>query len=384
MGFRIQNNIAAMISRRHLGTSEQNMTKSLERLSSGYRINSAADDAAGLASSMRFRAEVSALKVASRNAAEATSLLQVAEGAMSQIELILVRLKELATQASSGNAGSDVTKIDAEATALENEINRIVGFTEYDGRTLLDGTFGTVALSSTDPVGFTSANGIEYVDVTGASGGTTYSVSAIDSAARSITLTDGTVSQTVSYTDIDTLGSNENMVLDFTELGVKITVNDHFKEANENNQIIAGTSELYTGASGISTFQLGERNNGYNKLGFNLPDLTLAALQGGSTFNIDLSSQATAQAALDEVSTAIDTLASARADVGALLNRVQYTASNLSVSIENKTASESVIRDVDMAMEMSEFTKNNILVQSGVSMLAQANQVPQSMLKLLS
>jgi len=390
MGFRIQNNIAAMVSNRHLNTSQTNMNKSLERLSSGFRINSASDDAAGLASSMRFRAELSALKVASRNAAEATSLLQVTEGAMSQIELILVRMKELATQASSGNSGSDLTKINSEAEALTDEITRIVGFTEYDGRTLLDGTFGTVAMSSTDPTDFSHAQGIENIDITGAQADTTYFVSAMSASANTITLSDGTVSQQVDYSDVAGLDVNEDFVLDFSQLGIKVTVNSAFEGATGDESFTAdlvagaGTSKIHTGPGGISTFQLGETNDGYNKLGFNLPNLMPSALQGGGSFDIDLTSQGSAQAALGAVSTAIDTLASARADVGALLNRIQYTQSNLAVSIENKTASESVIRDVDMANEMSEFTKNNILVQSGVSMLAQANQVPQSMLKLLA
>jgi flagellin len=388
MGFRIQHNVTAMTAHRALGVNENSMNKSLERLSSGFRINSAADDAAGLASSMRFRAEIASLKVASRNAAEATSLLQVAEGAMSQIELILVRMKELATQASSGNAGSDLSKINLEASALQSEINRIVGFTQYNSHTLLDGSFGTVSLSSTPPAQFVPINGVENIDVSGAAGETTFYISAISYSANTMTLSNGTVSQTLDYSGAIGMSPNINYTLDFNELGVSFTLNSAFETNEASYTAWDGADPLSggyvaTGATGIATFQLGDQNNGYSKLGFTLPDLSLASLASGSAFSIDLTTQPGALTALDTIDGAISRLASARAEVGALMNRVQYTSSNLAVSIENKTASESVIRDVDMAMEMSEFTKNNILVQAGMSMLAQAQQVPQSLLQLL-
>lgn len=378
MSFRIQNNIAAVTSLRYLNVNENAMNKALERLSSGYRINSAADDAAGLASSMRFRAEVNSLSVASRNASEATSLLQVAEGAMSQIDLILNRMKELATQAASGNAGADLSKINAEATALSSEVNRIVGFTEYSGYKLLDGNYGSVALSSTAPTDFTAANGVEFIDVTNAKAATTYSVSAMSDTANTITLSDGTTSQQVSYSD--SLGENEDEVLDFTALGVKITVNMQFaaQEATYDTD-----SNIITKALGNATFQIGNENDSNNQLGFMISAVDMTMLKGGAALTVDLSTQSTAQTALADIDTAISYLASKRGDVGALINRLGYASSNLSVSIENKVASESGIRDVDMAAEMSEFTKNQILVQASTSMLAQANVAPQAVLSLL-
>lgn len=378
MAFRIQNNVAALNTNRYLNKNQGLMSQSLARLSSGYRINSASDDAAGMAASMRFRAEIESLKVASRNAAEATSLLQVAEGSCSQLDEILVRMKELATQAASGNAGVDRGKIDLEATQLEAEISRIVSYTQYNGQTLLDGSFGAVALSSTAPVGFTAANGVENIDVTNGQPGATYTVSAISYAANTITLSNGTTSQTVTY---GSPAINTDQVLDFSDLGVRLTINSQFA-ANETN-IVAGVSTFSTKALSPAKFQVGSENNASNQLGFSLPDLTLAHLSGGATADIDLTTQAGAQAAMDTISTAIDTLASARASIGVVVNRLSYTSSNLSVSIENKTASESTIRDVDMAMEMSEFSKYNILTQAGVSMLAQANNVPQQILSLL-
>ena len=142
MGLRIQNNIAAMNAHRQLSISDTNLSKNLERLSSGFRINRAADDAAGLSISQQFRADIASFKVASRNTAEATSLLQVTEGAVDQIGNMLTRLKELATQAASANAGSNLDKINAEGNKLINEIDRIAQSTEYAGSKLLNGSFG--------------------------------------------------------------------------------------------------------------------------------------------------------------------------------------------------------------------------------------------------
>lgn len=375
MSFRIQNNIAALNSLRHLNRNEVLMNRSLERLSSGYRINSAADDAAGLASSMRFRAEISSLKVASRNASEATSLLQVAEGAMGEIDLILSRMKELATQAASGNAGSDRTAIDAESQALVGEIDRIVGFTKYNGTKLLDGNFGSVALSSTAPVDFTAANGVEHIDVANAAAASTFTVSAASATANTITLSDGSVSQTVTYSAA--LGQNENQVLNFTQLGIKLTVNMQFaaQEAQFDTD-----SKIHTGALGQALFQIGNENASESRLGFNLSEVSANAL---SVDTVSLLTASGAQSALTSIDNAISTLAGLRGDAGALVNRLSYASSNIAVSIENKTASESVIRDVDMAMEMSQFTKNQILVQASTSMLAQANVAPQAVLSLL-
>ena len=140
MGLRIQNNIAAMNAHRQLTISDAGLSKSLERLSSGYRINRAADDAAGLAISQGMRADIASYKVASRNVSEANAMVQVAEGAYDQIGNMLVRLKELATQAASGNAEGNRDKINAEATQLLNEIDRIANSTEYAGSKLIDGT----------------------------------------------------------------------------------------------------------------------------------------------------------------------------------------------------------------------------------------------------
>jgi len=387
---RIQNNIAALNSHRVLSANTTLMNKSLERLSSGYRINTASDDAAGMAASMRFRSEISSLKVASRNAAEATSLLQVSEGAMGQIDLILNRMKELATQAASANAGDDLSKIDAESTALESEIGRIVSFTKYGGKTLLDGSFGATTLTSVAITGFTSANGIENIDVSNAAAESIFYVSAMDTTNNLMTISQAPTStglavksQTIDYTAAVGMGVNEDYTLNFSDLGVKITVNSEFAEGDYTAGTTTTGSHFQTDVLGQSTFQIGTENASSSQMAFNLSDLSLSVLANGSSADIDLSSQTTAQAALATIDDAISYLASKRGDVGALVNRLTYAQSNLSVSVENKTASESVIRDVDMASEMSQFTKSQILVQSSIAMLAQANVAPQNIIQLL-
>ena len=164
MGLRIQNNIAAMNTHRLLSMSDSNLSRSLERLSSGYRINKAADDAAGLAIANEFRADIQSFKVATRNASEASSLLQVAEGALDQIQGMLVRLKELATQAASANAGSNLSKIDAEADQIMLEIERIADSTEYADVALINGSYG---VTYEDASGAAVSGGKGFNSITG-------------------------------------------------------------------------------------------------------------------------------------------------------------------------------------------------------------------------
>jgi flagellin len=274
MGLRIQNNIAALNAHKNLTISDSALSKSLERLSSGYRINRAADDAAGLAISQGMRADIASYNQASRNVSEANAMVQVAEGAYDQIGNMLVRLKELATQAASANAAGNLDKIDAEADALKAEIDRISGASEYAGASLLDGTLAT------------------------------------------------------------------------------------------------------------QTFQVGSTASTFSQIQVVFAEVSTAAGSLNIT-GIDLGTDAaTSRAALTSVDNAIDTLNDSRGALGAIQNRLTYASANLSTTIENVQAAESVIRDVDMAAEMISFTKNQILLQAGTAMLAQANMAPQVVLSL--
>lgn len=361
-----------MNAHRNLQIADGGMSKSLERLSSGYRINSAKDDAAGLSISQGFRADIASYKVASRNTAEATSLLQVAEGAVDQIGNMLTRLKELATQAASANAGSNLDKINAEGNKLINEIDRIAQSTEYAGSKLLNGSFGVTLSAGT----FTSTLGRGGVE--GLQSAITYTMVTVSTASDtasitiSATLGSGRVSQTIY--GVANVASGETEELSFEALGLTLTLNDNWTSSLTNDgTLIAATATA-------SDFQVGAKNTGNDRIGVLLGNATSATL-GVAVDQLDSVSEA--QTFMATVDTAIGLLNSTRGDIGAAQNRLGYAAANLASTIENVQAAESVIRDVDMASEMTTFTKNQILLQAGTAMLAQANMAPQGILSLL-
>jgi flagellin len=377
MGLRIQNNIEALNAHKNLLISSTNLSKSLERLSSGFRINRAADDAAGLAISQQFRADIASFKVASRNTAEANSLLQTAEGSLDNIGNMLTRLKELATQASSANAGSNLGKINAEAQKLIEEMDRIATSTEYAGSALIDGSFGvTLDGASTCVVGTGG-----FAGATGMQAGATYTLTVAagaDATHWDMTLADADGnSQFLNEVAEPASGFTKDVY--FNSLGVTVSVTDAL-DATASGTIVGS-------ATGNADFQVGTENQTDNQISISLGNArttTLGTIGGGANAvsTIDLSSATAAKTALTTVNDAISDLATIRGDIGAAQNRLTYSAANLATTIENVTAAESVIRDVDMAAEMTNFTKNQILMQAGTAMLAQANMAPQNVLSL--
>jgi flagellin len=363
MGLRIQNNIAAMNTHRQLMISDAGLSKSLERLSSGYRINRAADDAVGLAVSSGMRADIASYKVASRNTSEAIALIQVAEGAYDQISNILTRLKELTTQGTSANASQNGTDIQNEVTALLNELDRIAEATEYNGTQVLRG-YGTSVQAYSDGLDSASeraAIGFTSVTVSGVEDNELYTFSAT---------TDGTLKLIFSQSSEMHSVGNGAQTVNFSSLGVTLSLGDNYVATNA---ALNAQTLTFTAAGG--KFITGIKNDANHYITVNIDkisktDLSLTGVTG------------TALADLDTINTAIDTLATSRGEIGALQNRLNYAAANLATTIENVQAAESIIRDVDMAMEMSTFTKNQILLQSGTAMLAQANMAPQQVLAL--
>ncbi|WP_298802618.1 flagellin [uncultured Pseudokineococcus sp.] len=281
MGFQINNNVAAFNAYRNLSVTQNSVSSSLEKLSSGLRINRAADDAAGLAISEGLRSQVGGLKVAVRNAQDGISVVQTAEGALSTSTSILQRMRDLSVQAANdgGLNASAKGNIQKEIVQLREELTRISDTTQFNGKKLLDGTY----------------NGAFQV---GANGG-------------------------------------------------------------EQIAVAIGTDMDATG------------------LGLNTIDVTTPAAAGPPAV------PSGAQSAIALIDTAIGTVSTARADLGAKQNRLEMTIKNLNVSVENLSASESRIRDTDMAAEMVSFTKSQILSQAGTAMLAQANQMGQGVLSLL-
>ena len=368
MSLRIMNNIAAMNAHRNLMVADAGLSKSLERLSSGYRINVAADDAAGLAISERFRAQIASLKVAQRNVSEANALLQTAEGGMMKIGEIMTRMKELATQAASGNAGDDIGKLSNEYNALILEVDRISDSTKYANKALLDGTFN----AGNTTVSYSAIENIYNVSVLNAASGT-YTAS-YSASTNTLTIDDGTVTEAAVIAG--------DAQVNFSTLGISFTTTAAAAASAGvldaiGTAIAAATLTVTAGST--ATFQVGYSEASYDRIGVSIDSLQTSDLLLAEN---DILTAASAQAILDDIDTAISTVAEKRGDIGAYQNRLGYAAGNLAITVENFQAAESIIRDVDMASEMTQFTKNQILLQAGTAMLAQANLAPQQVLAL--
>jgi flagellin len=405
MGLRINQNIAAMNSYRNLSVTDGQMAKSLEKLSSGFRINRAADDAAGLSISEGLRAQVGGLKVAVRNAQDGVSVVQTAEGALTEVHSILQRMRDLAVQASnSGSQDLDArTAAQTELTNLNAELDRIGSTTKFGAQKLLDGTFGVQAakvstaaaaqftLSSVD--GTTNAQGVKItlagVDATAATDVTIASTGYTDDAAGAAALQKdlqasidagalkGLVTATVTY---DSLTGKASATFARTTGGA---AGDTITTAAPTTgggapalAFVAAEASAPTGTA--ASFQVGANNTTNDKISVSIGKVDASAL---GTTNVDL--VASASAAIDTIDNAIKSVSTTRANLGAFQNRFEHAINNLNVAVENLSASESRIRDTDMAQEMVQFTRNQILSQAGTAMLAQANQGSQGVLQLL-
>jgi flagellin len=357
-----------MNTHRWLSSASDAQSKNLQRLSSGYRINSGADDAAGLAVSQQFRADIASFQIAGRNASEAQSMLQVADGGLDQMSNILTRLKELATQASSANVSSaNRTKLDSEAQKLILEADRIADSTTYGGTKLIDGTYGVTmaATTNTATVGLNNISGMqasEKYNVTVTANGSNFTVK----------VTTGDTEQTINVVAPPSAGATTDAY--FAALGITITFND--------TMAASSTAATATGsATGAGDFRVGATNSADDKISVSLGNSTTGA-SGINIATLSLATQSGATTAMATIDSAISTLSSRRGDIGAYMNRLGYASANLASTTENVQAAESAIRDVDMASEMTDFTKNQILVQAGTAMLSQANTSAQSILSL--
>lgn len=383
MALRISTNIGALNTQRQLSISQNNFASSMEKLSSGFRINRAADDAAGLAIAGKLRVNLRAFGKAYENTTQATSMIQVAEGAIDQVENIVGRLKELATQAASTNTDSNGrARLNDEFAALVTEINRIADTTKYGSTQLINGNFGALVTANTANAGITGDVGIasssiaNSIDVSGHIGDAGAKYTIFDAAGTQITLTNGTVTQTVNLGSAPT--GSDTKTVDFDKLGVKITV-----DSNYADQELEGMD--FTVASQAQNVQIGALNQNYDRIALSMGDMNTDTAWSGTGDAMDnwgISTVTQSLNALNSIDAAIEYVTTKRGDLGALQNRLGYAAANLATTIENVSAAESTIRDVDMAKEMSTFTKNQILMQAGTAMLAQANIAPQQVLSL--
>jgi flagellin len=389
MGLRINQNIAALNAHRNLVATDNALSKSLERLSSGFRINRAADDAAGLAISEKLRAQVRGLAQAIRNAQDGISMIQTAEGALNEVHAMLQRMRELALQAANDTlSAEDRAAINQEIQQLRQEIDNVSGRTTFNGKKLLDGSLVTSLDSSSELKANVTVSGggesafVTAVDVSNARAGTTYTLTG---SGTSLTLTraDG-VAQTIT---VSAIAPNGSQVLDFSALGVKITVasSGGISGANLVAALTAGANDTVTTASGSgsASFQVGPAASDAISVGFTKVDVAGLGLTAAlSNFNT-AQTVANAQALVTAVDAAVNTVSAKRGEFGAVQNRLEHTVASLGVAQENMTAAESRIRDADMAQEMVVFTRNQILLQAGTAMLAQANAAPQVVLQLL-
>src|SRR5690625_1645139 len=327
----INHNISALNTHRQLGANTNAVQSSLEKLSSGLKINRAGDDAAGLAISEKMRGQIRGLEMATKNAQDGISLIQTAEGALNESHAILQRMRELAVQAASDtNTEADRAELQKEVDQLAEELTRIADNTEFNTQKLLNGEF-----KATFHIGANEGQNIS-IDI-GAMGAEVLQVGEVAVAGA-----DGSI--TVKGTEYSFYEKDATVVPEDTDEGTEAITAD-----------VAG----YYAKDGTFLFAADEALSDGDKV----------------AFGIDISSQETADAAITTINDAIETVSSERSKLGAVQNRLEHTINNLGASAENLQAAESRIRDVDMAKEMMEFTKNNILTQAAQAMLAQANQV---------
>ncbi|MCQ5384627.1 flagellin [Hungatella hathewayi] len=494
---RIQHNIMALNSNRQLGVNNSAVARSLEKLSSGYRINRAGDDAAGLAISEKMRAQIKGLEAATDNSQDAISLVQTAEGGLQEVHSMLNRMTELATKSANGTYTDNVDRqaLQDEISALKDEINRIADGTDFNGIKLLDGTMsagvtgaigktGTTAVTADTTVKFEAPEGYTLKISTGANGtganptiaaawsdktltitlsgktggGGVWTQADIDEAIKNATNAPSDASKvkveiggdltwkTASTADFVNIKSEVAKQSSVTSDGITVTATkagstydnksltfdtgdvsytydgtdaaltlkaDKSYSAADINQILKDTGVemnvafegtltgaqlkaksdavptdskfVLAGGKGVDaggglTLQIGDTNDAYNQLELSIGDMHVNALDLSS---VDISTRDGASAAMAKIKTAINTVSTSRGKLGAIQNRLEHTINNLGVTTENITSAESRIRDVDMAKEMMNYTKNSVLVQSAQAMLAQANQQPQSVLQLL-
>jgi flagellin len=364
-------NTSANTAIRYLSQNQMAASSSLSKLSSGSRIVRASDDAAGLAVGTKLKADVTALKQAAVNAGQASSLLQVADGGMSQISDILQRMKALAVEAQSGSVtDSERAFIDKEYQALSQQIDNIATETKFNSSILLDGSAAnTLSMGATT---FANPDASASASLTGSAQTGAFTVTYDGTNTFTLTKPDGTI-DTVQVNWATGQKVFDGSV-DFKNSGVSVNLS--------NMDVTDSTVSVgFTVAGGASmSFQVGASAS--DTIAVNIANVDTSA-SGLNLTGTKVDTTAGATAASNSLDTAISTVNAARADMGALMSRFQFVSANLSTSVENLDAARSTLMDVDMATEMAKFSSEQVLTQAGVAMLAQANQMPQQLLKLL-
>ncbi len=369
---RINNNIMAMNTHRQYAMNNTSVSKSTEKLSSGFRINRAGDDAAGLAISEKMRAQIRGLQMASKNSEDAISLVQTAEGALTETHSILQRMRELAVQSATDTNDDSVDRaaLNSEFAELKLEIDDIATKTTFNNKVLLNGSFGSTASVTGASAVRPGVLGVTDITIQGFSTADTINITRPGAAGTAYTFT--LASDSTAVVQAQPAGAG-TVSLDFGGgRTVSITMASHAADSFVGQALaftVSGTAaQIHTGA------------NKDESLAITIGDMRAANL-GLTSAAVD--TQSNANDAIGTVNAAINDVSEQRANLGAVQNRLEHKISNLDTSAENLQAAESRIRDLDMAKEMTVFTQNSILVQAATAMLAQANAAPQNVLSLL-
>ena len=386
MPLRINNNIAAINARRNMNANFRDQGLRLERLSSGLRINRAADDAAGLSVREGMRAELSGLRQNVLNAEQGSNLLQVAEGSLNEVNAMLIRMRELSVQSASSTV-NDLNResIQAEFNQIIQEIDRISLSTTYNDQTLLTG-FGNSVDTASSVITASNTSGVVDVKISGASSGTYNFVD--NGSDAEITLGNGVVTQTINVGQIlDTtfnVATGTSVVANFDRLGIQVTLAGD-AVSNATGSYVDGDLDtqtlIVTNGTGGS-FQVGPDDGINNRIEVSIGDMRAS----GPMLNLNTTSVGTissSRASISQIDEAINKVSGQRGDLGAVMNRLAFTINYTENSIENIQNSEASISDADIAYEVSRFTRAQVLSQASTAMLAQANVVPQTALSLL-
>ncbi len=373
MSFKINYNVSAMIANNSLKVNDAKLSTALERLSSGYKINSAKDNAAGLAIARRMNAQIKGLSVAEQGAKDGVSVVEIADGALAEVHDMLQRMNELAVKSSTGTLSDDDRNIlNDEIDQLKEEITRISQTTEYNSQKLFDGSFdlkGYVTNNNNVKVNYYTDN-IQYgkynLNITARTPNAdgSYSITA--------NLIAGSAAVSVPSTLTFVEDKNQMIIKGDKDYEIRLGLKNGWETA------IPVTLDLDLTGFGAMTLQVG--SNEGQTIDLRIPELSL---QNMGIENMDLKTKDSASKAIDEIGNAIKFVSEMRSRLGAYQNRLEHTQSNLSTANENMTAAYSRIMDTDMATEMTNYTNLQVVSQAATSILAQANERPSQMLQIL-
>jgi flagellin len=380
----INTNVASLNAQRNLNASQSSLATSLQRLSSGMRINSAKDDAAGLAISNRFTAQINGMNTAARNASDGISLAQTAEGALGEITNNLQRIRELAVQSRNAtNSASDRAALNTEAQQLKQEIDRVASTSAFNGVKLLDGSFSaqsfqvganvgeTITISALTNAGSSALGTSSVAQVTGAAASTFGAIAAGDLKINTVSV--GAIAANTNAADrASAIMAAVNNYSSQTGVYATVLSSSPGQVVLTNSGSVPATPDVVIALAGTGTLA---------STGLTAATTSAAAATGFAA--LDISSAAGADTAMTQMDAALQAVNTGRATLGALQNRFSSVVANLQTAAENLSASRSRIQDTDFAAETANLTRSQILQQAGTAMLAQANSLPQTVLTLL-